>query len=107
MQKAIVLAAGKGTRLQTEGITVPKVMREADGKPLLHYVLKNLDFIDRENIVLVVGYRREDVLAAFGDYPYAVQEPQRWQRRLSGTTMDRCWSAMGICRCCGAALMRI
>ena len=76
MQKAIVLAAGKGTRLQTEGITVPKVMREADGKPLLHYVLKNLDFIDRENIVLVVGYRREDVLAAFGDYPHAVQEPQ-------------------------------
>ena len=76
MQKAIVLAAGKGTRLQTEGVTAPKVMREADGKPLLHYVLKNLDFIGRENIVLVVGYRREDVLAAFGDYPHAVQEPQ-------------------------------
>ena len=42
MSKAIVLAAGKGTRLQTEGITLPKVMREANGKPLLHYVLQNL-----------------------------------------------------------------
>ena len=34
--KALVLAAGKGTRLQTEGVDLPKVMRLADGKPLLH-----------------------------------------------------------------------
>ena len=76
MSKAIVLAAGKGTRLQTEGITLPKVMREANGRPLLHYVLKNLAFLRKEDIVLVVGYHREDVLAVYGDYPHAVQEPQ-------------------------------
>lgn len=76
MSKAIVLAAGKGTRLQTEGITLPKVMREACGKPLLHYVLQNLSFLPKEDIVLVVGYHREDVLKVFGDYPHAVQEPQ-------------------------------
>ena len=76
MSKAIVLAAGKGTRLQTEGITLPKVMREANGRPLLHYVLQNLSFMDKKDIVLVVGYRREDVLAVYGDYPHAVQEPQ-------------------------------
>lgn len=76
MSKAIVLAAGKGTRLQTEGITLPKVMREACGKPLLHYVLQNLSFLPKEDIVLVVGYHREDVLSVFGDYPHAVQDPQ-------------------------------
>ena len=76
MYKAIVLAAGKGTRLQTEGITLPKVMREANGKPLLHYVLTNLSFLDPRDIVLVVGYHREDVLKVFGSYPHAVQEPQ-------------------------------
>ena len=76
MYKAIVLAAGKGTRLQTEGISLPKVMREANGKPLLHYVLSNLDFLDPQDIVLVVGYHREDVLKVFGSYPHAVQEPQ-------------------------------
>ena len=76
MYKAIVLAAGKGTRLQTEGITLPKVMREANGKPLLHYVLQNLSFLPKEDTVLVVGYHREDVLKVFGDYPHAVQEPQ-------------------------------
>ncbi len=74
--KALVLCAGKGTRLQTEGIDLPKVMRLADGKPLLHYVLTALDFLPKEDVVLVVGYRREHILAAYGDYQSAIQEPQ-------------------------------
>jgi UDP-N-acetylglucosamine diphosphorylase/glucosamine-1-phosphate N-acetyltransferase len=74
--KAIVLAAGKGTRLQTEGITLPKVMRQAAGHPLLHYVLSALNFLPKEDIVLVVGYRKEDVLDAYPDYPAAEQVEQ-------------------------------
>lgn len=74
--KAVVLAAGKGTRLQTEGITLPKVMRQAAGKPLLGYVLDALSFLPKENIILVVGYRREDVEKAFPEYPAAVQAEQ-------------------------------
>lgn len=74
--KAVVLAAGKGTRLQTEGITLPKVMREAAGQPLLGYVLDALSFLPKEDIVLVVGYRREDVEAAYPEYPAAVQAEQ-------------------------------
>ncbi len=74
--KAVVLAAGKGTRLQTEGITLPKVMREAAGQPLLGYVLDALSFLPKENIVLVVGYRKEDVEAAYPDYPSAIQAEQ-------------------------------
>ena len=74
--KAVVLAAGKGTRLQTEGITLPKVMRQAAGQPLLGYVLDALSFLSKENIVLVVGYRKEDVEAAYPEYPSAVQAEQ-------------------------------
>lgn len=74
--KALVLAAGKGTRLQTEGINLPKVMRLADGKPLLHYVLAALDFLPQEDVVLVVGYQREAVLEAYPQYPHAVQAEQ-------------------------------
>lgn len=73
---AVVLAAGKGTRLQTEDNTTAKVLREANGKPLLHYVLKALDFVAPEQTVLVVGYQREAVKAAFPGRCYAVQEPQ-------------------------------
>lgn len=72
--KALVLAAGKGTRLQTEGIDLPKVLRQADGKPLLHYVLNSLSFLPPEDVILVVGWRKEAVLAAFPQYPHAVQE---------------------------------
>ena len=77
--KALVLAAGKGTRLQTEGIDLPKVMRLADGKPLLHYVVESLSFLPPEDIILVVGWKKEVVLAAFPQYPHAVQE------QLNGT----------------------
>ena len=72
--KALVLAAGKGTRLQTEGIDLPKVLRQADGKPLLHYVLNSLSFLPPEDVILVVGWKKEAVLAAFPQYPHAVQE---------------------------------
>jgi UDP-N-acetylglucosamine diphosphorylase/glucosamine-1-phosphate N-acetyltransferase len=77
--KALVLAAGKGTRLQTEGIDLPKVLREACSRPLLGYVLDALDFLPRENVILVVGWMKDKVLAAFPQYPYAVQE------QLNGT----------------------
>ena len=74
--KAVVLAAGKGTRLQTEGVTLPKVMRLAAGRPLLAYVLDALSFLPKEDIILVVGYRREDVEAAYPEYTAALQAEQ-------------------------------
>ena len=61
--KAVVLAAGKGTRLRTEGVDLPKVLRQAAGRPLLGYVLEELSFLKKEDVVLVVGYEREKVLA--------------------------------------------
>lgn len=74
--KAVVLAAGKGTRLQTEGVDLPKVMREALGKPLLHYVLEGLGFINKEDITIVVGYKKEKVTDYFSGYGFAVQAEQ-------------------------------
>ena len=74
--KAVVLAAGKGTRLHTEGCDIPKVMRPAAGRPLLAYVCEALDFIPSERIVLVVGYLREQVMEAFPQCRFAVQEQQ-------------------------------
>lgn len=74
--KAIVLAAGKGTRLQTEGCDLPKVMREACGQPLLHYVLDAISFIDVKDTIIVVGYKKEDVMDRFIGYTYALQTEQ-------------------------------
>ena len=74
--KAVVLAAGKGTRLHTEGCAIPKVMRLAAGRPLLAYVCDALDFIPPKDIELVVGYLREQVMDAFPQCSFAFQEQQ-------------------------------
>ena len=79
--KALVLAAGKGTRLQTEGIDLPKVMRQADGHPLLYYVLRGLSFLPPEAIILVLGWTKEKVLSAITQYNHAVQETLNGTRR--------------------------
>lgn len=76
--KAIVLAAGKGKRLQSEQFNLPKVLREANGEPLIGHVLSHIDFIEKNNTVIVVGYMKEKVMEAVGDaYRYSVQEEQK------------------------------
>ena len=74
--KAVILAAGKGKRLQSEQYQLPKVLREAGGKPLLHYVLEALSFLPVEDTIVVAGYMMEKVQAAFPAYPYAIQAEQ-------------------------------
>lgn len=74
--KAAVLAAGKGTRLQTRDSDLPKVMRTACGKPLLHYVVSAVDFISREDTIIVVGHMKETVISAFPGYVFAHQKQQ-------------------------------
>ena len=73
---SVVLAAGKGTRLQSENNDLPKVMRLAVGKPLLQYVLDSISFIEKSNTVLVVGYKKEEIMSRFGEYVFAYQEQQ-------------------------------
>ena len=74
--KVIVLAAGKGTRLSSGGSDAPKVMREACGKPLLWYVLDALSFIDKKDIIIVVGYKKDEVTSCFNGYAFAEQHEQ-------------------------------
>ncbi|MDR1821353.1 MAG: NTP transferase domain-containing protein [Oscillospiraceae bacterium] len=74
--EAIVLAAGRGKRLDGAGADLPKVLRQAAGRPLLRYVTDGLGFLGQSAIILVVGYKAEAVVSAFPGYSYAVQEQQ-------------------------------
>lgn len=74
--KAIVLAAGKGTRLQSEETDLPKALRRLDGKPLIRYVLDNLGFLPPQDITIVVGFLKEQVMATLGDTYRYVEQPQ-------------------------------
>ena len=73
---AIVLAAGKGTRMKSDK---PKVLCEANNRPLVEYVIDSLRDAGVERIVAVVGYKADDVKSALSHYEnieFALQEEQ-------------------------------
>lgn len=56
--KAVILAAGKGTRMKSE--TTPKVLHQIMGKTLLGYVLDNVkNFVSEEYVI--VGHHAQEV----------------------------------------------
>ncbi|MFW5841792.1 MAG: bifunctional UDP-N-acetylglucosamine diphosphorylase/glucosamine-1-phosphate N-acetyltransferase GlmU [Bacillota bacterium] len=72
--RAIVLAAGKGTRMRTE---LPKCAFPILKKPMIEYIVEDLESSDINEIVLVVGHKREvfeDLLD--GRVQFAYQEDQ-------------------------------
>lgn len=71
----VILAAGKGTRM---GGNVPKVLVMLKNKPLVLYVLGEIEKINQlAKPVIVVGYMADKAKAVLGnDYIYAVQDKQ-------------------------------
>ena len=65
--KAVILAAGKGTRLDPITSTVPKPMIPIGGKPLLEHALLNLRDIGVQEILIIVGYKEEIIKNYFGN----------------------------------------
>ena len=65
--KAVVLAAGKGTRLRPLTEDKPKAMVEVDGKPLVAHCFDRLAELGAEEFVVVVGYMKEHIIEHFGD----------------------------------------
>lgn len=65
---AVILAAGKGTRMQSD---LPKVMHEVADRPMLHWVVDAVrsDGLASAPVVLVVGYQRELVEESFPERP--------------------------------------
>ena len=66
MKQAIILAAGEGQRLRPFTVTRPKSMLLIAGKPILQYVIESLAENGIRSIVLVVGYRKEQVFDYMG-----------------------------------------
>ena len=73
---AVVLAAGKGTRMRSER---PKVLHQVAGKPMLAWVLEAVRAASCQRILVVVGHGAEAVREAFPD-PELEWIEQREQR---------------------------
>lgn len=73
---AILLAAGKGTRMKSD---LPKVLCQANGRPLIGYVIDSLRQSGVKRIVSVVGYKADLVKEELGNDPdmeFAIQAEQ-------------------------------
>jgi bifunctional UDP-N-acetylglucosamine pyrophosphorylase / glucosamine-1-phosphate N-acetyltransferase len=87
---AVVLAAGKGTRMQTD---LPKVLVPVHGRPILKYVIDALDAADIDRIIVVVGYRGNDVQDALAGHP-RVQFVQQHEQLGTGHAVQMCRDAL-------------
>lgn len=73
---AIILAAGKGTRMKSD---LPKVVHPVGGRPMVCAVVDACLEAGCARVIAIVGYKQENVREALADYPmveFAVQEEQ-------------------------------
>lgn len=83
IKEAVILAAGEGNRLRPFTEDAPKVMLPIANKPLLKYVVESLHKNGVNNIIMVVGYKKESIMSYFGEgsaygvtIQYVTQEKQ-------------------------------
>jgi UDP-N-acetylglucosamine diphosphorylase / glucose-1-phosphate thymidylyltransferase / UDP-N-acetylgalactosamine diphosphorylase / glucosamine-1-phosphate N-acetyltransferase / galactosamine-1-phosphate N-acetyltransferase len=65
--KAVILAAGKGTRMKELTNEVPKPMLRVQGRPILEHIVEGLKAGGIREFCLITGWRAEVVEGHFGD----------------------------------------
>ena len=74
MISAIVMAAGKGTRMRTRHA---KAMHKVLDKPMLQHIYDTLKKVGVDDSVFVIGHGADEIKEYFGDsVKYAIQSPQ-------------------------------
>ncbi|MBI4663420.1 MAG: nucleotidyltransferase family protein [Verrucomicrobia bacterium] len=81
--KAMILAAGKGTRMRELTDALPKPMLKVHGQPILEHMLQGLAASGLREISIITGYRSESIESYFHNgsrwgvsISYALQEVQ-------------------------------
>lgn len=74
--KAVILAAGKGTRMRNLTNEIPKPMLRVRGKPILEHILDGILAAGIGEIFIVTGFRAEVVEEHFGN-------GAKWQAQIS------------------------
>lgn len=73
--KAMVLAAGFGTRLGSLTDEIPKPMLDVEGRPMLEYIIAQLQRHGFDDLVINLHYRPDVIRGYFGD-------GSRWGMRI-------------------------
>lgn len=95
--RAVILAAGEGTRMRPLTENRPKVMLPIANKPMLEYTLLAARDAGIKDILLIVGYRKESIIGYFGDgsrwglnIEYVTQERQQGTGHAFGMAAGHC-----------------
>jgi glucose-1-phosphate thymidylyltransferase long form len=81
---AVVLAAGEGTRLRPLTEDKPKGMVEVDGDPILTHCFERLVELGADQLVVVVGYKKEKIIQYYDDEFEGVPITYTHQREQNG-----------------------
>src|SRR5436190_13055031 len=65
--KAVILAAGKGTRMRELTAALPKPMLKVQGKPILQHILEGLVANQVREICIITGYEAGTIEDFFRD----------------------------------------
>jgi choline kinase len=68
----VIIAAGRGSRLQNETEDLPKTLVEVMGRPMLEWVLEAFEAagFSRRDVVFICGYRAEVIRARYPEFTY-------------------------------------
>ncbi len=83
IDQAVILAAGRGTRMGAMTETLPKPMLLIGGRPMLEHILERLSQAGVKRFLIVVGYHHEAIEAHFQHSKFAVE--LRVQEPVNGT----------------------
>jgi dTDP-glucose pyrophosphorylase len=83
VRKAVVLAAGKGTRMGALTHQLPKPMLRLAGKPIIEHILDRLREAGTKEALIVTGYRAEMIEQHLGEYPMKLMFER--QQTINGT----------------------
>ncbi|HEV8618054.1 MAG TPA: sugar phosphate nucleotidyltransferase [Candidatus Udaeobacter sp.] len=67
IDRAVLLAAGRGTRMREMTAELPKPMLEVRGRPVLQHIVEGLRDAGIRDFLIIVGYRADAVQNFFGD----------------------------------------
>jgi UDP-N-acetylglucosamine diphosphorylase / glucose-1-phosphate thymidylyltransferase / UDP-N-acetylgalactosamine diphosphorylase / glucosamine-1-phosphate N-acetyltransferase / galactosamine-1-phosphate N-acetyltransferase len=95
--QCVILAAGKGTRMRPLTDTIPKPLIPVAGKPILDHIIDALPEVIDE-IVLIIGYRGEQIAAHCGDFYKGKRVVYRTQENPAGGTGDALLQARDVLR---------
>jgi len=91
IDQAVLLAAGRGTRMRELTADLPKPMIEVRGKPVLQYLVEGLRDAGVRRFLIVVGYRADAVQNFFGDgsrYKIDIQYTTQTTQDGTGRVVD-------------------